>query len=129
MPWQRTSSSFAAVGGAPVNAVETVVATSPAVSTSGPGANVRLICDMVVTPGTSTTALVIKVERGTVAGGTQVGATKTVTCVAATPIGVHIDVNDIIGEVAGQQWVVTILQTAGAANGSSAAVSVIAIAD
>lgn len=129
MPAQRTSSSYANAGGAPVNATETVVATTPAVSTSGPGANVRLLFDLVCTPGTSATALVCKVERGTVAGGTQVGATKTITCVAATPIAVHMDVNDVIGEVAGQQWVLTILQTAGAANGSTAAVSAIAIAD
>lgn len=129
MPYQRVSNSFAAVGGAPNNAVETVVATSAPVTTSGVGSNVRIIADLVLTPGATTTAAVIKVERGTAAGGTQVGATKTVTVVAATPIGIHIDVTDLIGEVAGQQWVITITQTGGSGAGSTAAVSVITIAD
>lgn len=129
MPYQRVFSSYAAVGGAPTNAVETVVATSPAVNTGGPGANVRLHFDGVVTPGATATALVLKVERGTAAGGTQVGATKTINCVAATPISVSIDVNDIIGEVAGQQWVLTVTQTGGSGAGSSAAMACNAITD
>lgn len=129
MPYQRVFSSFAAVGGAPVNAAETVVGTSPPVSTSGAGAQAKIAFDGVCTPGTSATSLVIKIERGTAAGGTQVGATKTIVCSAGNAIGFHIEADDIIGEVAGQQWVCTILQTAGAANGSTAAVACRVITD
>lgn len=122
MPFQRLFSSFASVGGAPTNAVETVVATTPAVVSGGAGATARLSFDFALTPGATTTAAVVKIERGTAAGGQQVGATKTVTVVAATPIGIHIEADDIIGEVAGQQWVCTVTQTGGSGAGSTAAV-------
>lgn len=96
---------------------ETVVATVSGVTTDSPDANVILEGAVEVTPGTSTTALVVKVKRGTTTGGTQVGKTVTQSVTAPNPGSVGIQVSDIPGEGA-FSYVVTVAQTGAAANGT-----------
>lgn len=97
---------------------ETVAATTLPISTDGANQTVNLDCSGEVTPGTSTTALVIKVRRGTGITGTQVGTTQTLTVTAPNKTGFSVQVADTPGEVAGQQYVVTVTQTGAAANGT-----------
>lgn len=112
--------NFAAAGGAPVNAAETVVATTKPVSGPYAGAGYLIEFAGQLTPGTSTTSVVIRIRRDSLTG-TQVAISPLLTVVAAAPIALTFAATDLtLGDVAGQLWVVTMLQTAGAANGATA---------
>ena len=118
----------AAAVNVPTNA-ETVVANTNPYTADGPNRQVTIDAEGEITTGASTTALVVKIRRGTAVTGTQVGATQTITVpTAGNKVQFGLQVVDTPGEVAGQQWCVTVQQTGGAANGTVDQVSISAIA-
>lgn len=117
--WPQTA------GGKQISAVtvttnsETGVLTTGNVNTQGTQQVVTLDFEGEITTGTSTTAIVLKCYRGSVIGGTQVGATYTVTVpTAGNKMAFAYQVLDTPGEVSGQQYTFSITQTGGAANGT-----------
>lgn len=82
----------------------------------GTGGFVKITGDINVTPGTSTTAIVVKVRRGSGVAGTAVG-TFTRTLAAAATGGLAFFVIDE-APIAGGQYTVTLTQTAGAGAGT-----------
>lgn len=103
-----------------VNAAETVVATLTNVSLQSANQSVRLHGQINILTGTSTTSVVLRVRRDSVSG-TVIGEAETDTLAAAVG-GTEdhdIEVTDAPGvELAGATYVLTVVQTAGAANGT-----------
>lgn len=99
---------------------ETVAVTVPGVSTPKPGVRVQVKGTLQVTTGGSTTGLTIRVRRGTAITDTLVGEANVTQVAAAAGSTEELTImcEDTPGDVAGQSYVVTIQQTAAAANGS-----------
>lgn len=99
---------------------ETVVATLSGVNTPGPGYIVKLQGEAKVTTGGSTTALTLRIRRGTTITDPLVGEATAVQIEAAAGSTEDHDImaTDAPGEVASQSYVLTVQQTAAAANGS-----------
>ena len=119
-PWARamgvrfpTVASNTFVGPLPASAAETVVLTTPGISEPIDNAQVLLLWTASITPGTSTTSLVYRIRRGTTTGGALVNAsTFSFTTVAANLTTVSGWYFDSPGTVAGQQYSLTVVQTA-----------------
>lgn len=103
-----------------VTTAETVAATVAGVSTPRPGLKVVITAIVQVTTGGSTTALTPRIRRGTAITDPLVGEANAqqVAAAAGSTETVEIMVEDFPGEVAGQSYVVTVQQTAAAANGA-----------
>ena len=72
-----------------------------------------------VTPGTSTTAVVVKCRQGSLIGGTQVGPSLTQTLAATANGNIPFQFEDAAPVAnAGNQYNITVTQTAGAAAGT-----------
>ena len=108
-----TVASNTFVGPLPASAAETVVLTTPGISEPIDNAQVLLLWTASITPGTSTTSLVYRLRRGTTTAGTLVNAsTFSFTTVAANLTTVSGWYFDSPGTVAGQQYSLTVVQTA-----------------
>lgn len=106
-----TSNTF--VGPLPANATETVVLTTPPISMALDNAQVLILWDANITLGTSTTSLVFRVRRGiTTAGALVIAAARTQTLAAGAGGQVCGWCFDSPGVVAGQQYCLTVVQTA-----------------
>lgn len=102
----------------PVNAVETVVMTLPAITV--PAQTLVVIEGMYdLTTGATTTAVVVRCRRGAAVGGALVGTAITHTIGAAVSGSIAFQFSDTPGEVSGQQYVITATQTGGTSNGVS----------
>lgn len=97
---------------------ETIVATSLAFSTRGPNEQVSIKGWVQMTLGTNTTGLTLRIRRGTTTSGTLVGVATPETVIAGNTGDFDINVVDTPGDVAGQQYVMTVQQTGASANGS-----------
>lgn len=100
---------------------ETVVATLTGVTVPRPGSKVVLSGMAQVTTGGSTTALTPRIRRGSAITDTLVGEAtpNQVQAAAGSTETVTIDTEDTPGEVHNQTYVLTVQQTAAAANGSA----------
>lgn len=118
-PWQRTSNVAPIADTTLVTTAETVVATLPGISTQSADAIVRLTGQALVTLGTATTALVVRIRQGSLTG-TVVGESEQPTAgvSAGNPFNVDINMNDTPGEVASLVYVLTIAQIAATGNGT-----------
>lgn len=96
---------------------ETILCTSPGISTN-PGQVVRIVALTDFTSGGSTTALTVRIRRGSVVTGTLVGPQDAVQTTAGNTIARSAQAEDSPGEVSGQQYVLTIQQTGAVANGT-----------
>lgn len=101
-----------------VTTTETVVMTLPAISTAV-GNSVAICANFTFTTGTGTTAVTIRVRRGTTITDTLVGEANPLNYAAAVTRDLSFSVVDNPGELAGQPYVVTIQQTAATANGTA----------
>ena len=114
--------AFDAVHAAPAATItgstELVAVTSNGVNTGAPGARVMIRGYLNATAGTVGTTLTIRIRRGTSITGTLVGQADVFTIVASTINQLAILAVDSPGEVAQQQYVVTVQQGAGAGNGT-----------
>lgn len=112
-----------------VNAVETVMLTTPPLNPGIDSAVVLLLASAVISPfGASTTALVARFRQGTTTAGALVGSSTTTTTAAgnslnATQIGI-----DTPGAVAGMQYSFTGSAAAAAANSTVGSGVMIALA-
>lgn len=97
---------------------ETIALTTAAISTPGPGTNVSIQGIIEMTYGTGTTAVTVRVRRGTTITGTLVGEGNAYTVAAGNTSEQTFSVEDTPGEVAGQAYVVTVQQTGATANGT-----------
>lgn len=107
------------VGPLPANANETVILTTPPLNISLDFSQIIIewACDILA--GTGTTALVFRLRRGTTAAGALINAAAWTHTLAAgnTAVmsGVYVDTP---GAVAGQQYSLTVVQTAATAAGT-----------
>jgi hypothetical protein len=101
-------------------AAEKAILTFTANQDAATGSSPIVIDGMLnVTPGTSTTAVVVKVRQGSGTSGTQVGSSITTTLAAAANGNVPFMFEDSAPAAnAGSVYSVTITQTAGAAAGT-----------
>ncbi len=107
------------VGPLPASAAETVILVTPPISEPIDNAQVILEWQASITAGTACTSLVFRIRRGTLATGTFIGANAwSFTTVAAnltTVGGLYVDSP---GSVAGQQYALTVVQTAATGAGT-----------
>jgi hypothetical protein len=103
-----------------VTTAETVVATLTGVSTPRK-TNVTIEGWCQLTTGTNTTALTPRIRRGVDATGTLVGEANPVTIGAAAggTEDVEIKVTDVGVDLSNATYVLTVVQTAASANGTS----------
>ena len=99
-------------------AAETVVLTIDGVDVNDPQSRVYIHGSLVIDPGTASTAIVVKVRRGTTVAGVQVGSTETQTGAAGNKRVIPFDATDIPGAVAGESYVVTVTETSATADGT-----------
>jgi hypothetical protein len=107
------------IGPLPANATETAILTTPPLSPSLDGAAIFLLWFAAMTAGTSVTAHVFRIRRGTTTGGALVGANPWTDTLAATNLknssGWYVD---LPGAVGGQQYTLTVVQTAATVAGT-----------
>lgn len=114
---------------APVNAAETAIASinlGPALANPPlqplPVGVPTLIAGVInITPGTTTSAVVIRVRQGIGTGGALVGNADTYTLAAGNTATIPFQKVDPVGALS---YTITVTQTAGAANGTINSLSV-----
>lgn len=112
----------------PGSAVETIIATLPPLNITWDVVPILLFWFLSVQAGTGTTALVFKLRRGAVIGGTSISLyTWQQTVVAASYYLINGTYFDIPGIVAGQQYVLTCSQTGATGGGSIQDLAMLAI--
>jgi len=111
--------STAVANALPATATETAICTTPPLNLSLDNAQVILLWMAAITAGTSTTALVMRIRRGTGITGTllNVGAW-TFTTVAGNLAQISGNYIDTPGIVGGQQYSLTCSQTAASGAGT-----------
>lgn len=103
----------------PANAAETVCIILPGISVAV-GVGVVLEAAVSFTTGASTTAVTARIRRGITTAGALVGGAFALTIGAAALAALSPQVQDTQQvDLAGQQYCLTLQQTAGAANGSA----------
>ena len=107
--------TFKADGGA----VETQVLVSSPVSTPGPNATVEIIGVIRVTPGTAATEVNVIVRRNVGTTGSIIGNVYQ-TVVAGGDYTVPFNFTDIPGDVAGEFYTLTVVETSATAPGTVA---------
>lgn len=118
--WPQEFSSPVATNVTVTNAVETVVATLSGITTDGAGRRVALNGMIEHTTGTSTTAVVLRIRRGTDTTGTVVQTTtETIIGAVGSTDPYSVEVIDTPGDVNNQAYVLTVQQTGGAAAGTT----------
>lgn len=123
MPRSRSTTVVAS----PATNAETVIAQLPTVSLPY-GAPIDIEATVDMTIGTSGTAVTLKLERGTVAGGTIIATIGPVTVVAANRYNFAIQGTDSqSAELYGSVYVLTATVTGGAATSTVNNVNITAI--
>lgn len=106
-----TTNTF--IGPLPASAAETLCLTTPGISEPIDNGQVIILWTASITPGTSTTSLVFRLRRGALVTSPLVNLTTfSFTTVAANLTTVSGWYFDSPGIVAGQQYSLTVVQTA-----------------
>lgn len=114
MPRSRNTTTAVPV----VTTAETALVTLPAITLQA-GNAVDLLSELDFTTGASTTAVTIRVRRGVDTTGTVVATIGPIAAAASTRINLPIVTSDVQNvDVAGQQYTVTVQQTAATGNGT-----------
>lgn len=100
-----------------VTSTETALATTAGITTKG-AQTVRLHGFAQVTAGAGTTAYTFNWRRGSGTSGTQVTTPTAVSATAGANAVYAYDLEDKPGEVAGQQYTLTVKDTGATANGT-----------
>ncbi len=111
-----------------VAATETIIATLPGITVASAAPLIRLFGVLRMTTAALTTAVTLRIRRGTAITGALVGTADAVVEAASTLINLSTAGEDSPGEVAGQQYVLTAQATGPAANGSATFAELIAMA-
>lgn len=101
-----------------VTGTETSLVTSAPISTQG-ARTITLHGSVIVTPGQGATAVTVRIRRGSGTGGANVITPTAITPTAGGTAGYTFDVDDFPGEVAGQQYTITVQQTGASTNGTA----------
>lgn len=121
------SSTF--VGPLPANANETVILTTPQLNISLDFSQIFILWACDILAGTTTSALVFRLRRGTTVAGTLINAAAwTHTLAAGNSAAISGAYFDTPGAVAGQQYSLTVSQTAATAAGTFNDGSILAFA-
>lgn len=107
-----------------VNAAETVVGLSPQYVSLYAGQVVNISATVWLTAGTATTALVLRLRRGTTTAGALIAGPVTATAAAGSLYNLGIEAQDAPPESDAQQWCLTVTQTSGTAAGTTSLVTV-----
>ena len=107
---------------------ETVLVTTPPLSTDGAAQQVSLQATAIFATGTATTAVRLRIRRGTGITGTVVADSGSVVAAASSGIDLGVDGVDSPGEVADQQYVLTVQQTSATGNGTAQLAAIAAAA-
>jgi len=97
---------------------ETTLVTSAPLSTQGPRA-IYLHGQAVLTAGTGTTAFTLRIRRGSGTGGANVITPTAISATAGGTADYDFTVIDTPGEVAGQQYTLTVQPTGASAAGTA----------
>lgn len=109
--------NFVAANQATGNATETVIATTKPVSSAYTGASFAIHFSGLFTAGTSTTSVTFKIREGSLTG-TTIATYAAVAITAGQSVLISFDAIDgNFTDVAGQTWVLTAQQAAGAGAG------------
>ena len=107
------------VGPLPANATETVVLTTPPINEPIDNAQVIILWCAMIQSGTATTVLSYRLRRGTTTGGAALGLTVwNQPAVVGSAFMVGGVYPDNPGIVAGQQYTLTVIQTAATGAGT-----------
>ncbi len=98
-------------------ATETSIVTAAGITTKG-AQTVRVWGVATITTAALTTAVTLRIRRGSGTGGTSVGTPTAVAEAASTAVNLAFAGEDAPGEVAGQQYSLTAQATGPAANGT-----------
>lgn len=93
-------------------------AALPGVSTAPGHTTVSLMAILKITAGTGTTSLNVVIRRGNSLVGPVVSDSQAITVTAGNTYSVVVQGSDDQGEVAGQQYCVTVAQVGATANGA-----------
>lgn len=107
-------------GTAVVTTAETVAVTGNPLSLPYNNAKVRIRGNVVLTPGTSTTGVTVRIRRGTTITDTLIGpaTNQTAGVTAAAPQTFPIAYTDTLAGVVQAQYSLTVQQAGAAANGT-----------
>lgn len=101
-----------------VTGSETAAITSAGISTPNPGASVTISGMVVMTYGTGTTAVVVRIRRGSGLTGTIIAEADPLTVAAGNTSEQTFWGVDVPGDVASLPYTVTVQQTGASANGT-----------
>lgn len=111
--------NFVAGSTSVVTTAETVAATTRGISTGFAGQNIFVQGGFQITTGAGITSLVIKIERGSTAGGTAIYTSTGLAVSASSGYVFTVAATDTItGDVTGQQYVITVTQNGATGNGT-----------
>lgn len=105
---------------------ETVLATSPPLSSDGGSQTVIAQATAGFTVGTGATSVTVRIRRGTGITGTVVASQAGITVTAGSEVVIGLNGQDNPGEVADQTYVVTVQQAAATGNGTNVLSSIAA---
>ena len=108
-------------------AVETIIATLPPFTPGSQTPLIRLFATIRMATAALTTAVTLRIRRGTTTAGPVVGTSDAVTESASVNINMTTGGEDSPGDVAGVQYILTIQATGPAANGSCTFAELIAM--
>lgn len=115
---QATVSSTVVTNAVLVTSAETVVAISPPLNIPIANAQILLFGYVLFSAGTGTSFMNCKVRRGITTAGQQVNQTGSINVTVAGGNIWTFTYADTPGEIAGQQYCMTLSQTAASANGT-----------
>lgn len=104
-----------------VTTAETVLATLSGISTPHPATKVKIEGWAQITLGTATTAVTMRIRRGTAITDTLIGEANAeqISTAAGASEAHTIETEETLGEVANVSYVLTAQQTAATANGAA----------
>jgi hypothetical protein len=112
-------SSTTFIGPLPASATETVVLTTPPINLSLDNAQVIIHWFVDILAGTNAASHIMRIRRGTTTGGTLIGASAWFNSVTAgnqvSASGTYVDTPGVVG---GQQYSLTIVQSAATGAGT-----------
>ncbi len=114
----NTPSIVTVTGGTDGGATETVVATVPNVITSNIETQVLIEGTLNVLTGAGTTSMQVRCRRGTTIAGPQVGGTVAFGIGATSNGAVSFSFKDTPGEVHGQSYVITVVESSATTDGT-----------
>ena len=100
----------------PGGAVETTILQTPPVNTPGSNASVSIMGMVDIQPGTACTSVIINLYRGADKNGVYINNIET-AAVAGDYVTIPFTFVDNPGDVAGELYTVTLVETAATANG------------